>query len=71
MFLGERRDYVHMKQVARLIGKLAEAGKIIFIVSHDLDLLLSTCDGVLLTKKANIEKTPYMVSIIHSGLHIC
>ncbi len=41
-------DYVHMKQVSGLIRKLAEAGKIIFIVSHDLDLLLSTCDDVLL-----------------------
>ncbi len=49
-------DYVHMKQAARLIRKLAQAGKIIFIVSHDLDLLLSTCDEVLLIENSCVEK---------------
>ena len=48
-------DYVHMKQVAVLIRKLAELGKIIFIVSHDLDLLLSTCDEVLLIENGCVE----------------
>ena len=48
-------DYVHMKQVADLIRKLAESGKFIFIVSHDLDLLLSTCDEVLLIENGCVE----------------
>ena len=54
-------DYVHMKQVARLIRKLADAGKIIFIVSHDLDLLLSTCNEVLLIENG-CAKNRYSLS---------
>lgn len=39
-------DYLHMKKIARLIESIKE-DKIIFIISHDLDLLNILCDKVL------------------------
>ena len=37
-------DLTHMKQVAGEILKLRDMGKTIFIVTHDLELILSCCD---------------------------
>ncbi len=53
-------DYAHMKQVAKLTRKLAEQGKIIFIVSHDLDLLLSSSDEVLLIENSCAQNRYYL-----------
>ena len=40
-------DLNHMKQVSKLLKDLKQAGKTILIISHDLELLLRTCDYVL------------------------
>ena len=40
-------DLAHMKQVAGEILKLRDMGKTIFIVTHDLELILSCCDHVI------------------------
>ena len=40
-------DFNSMQQVANLIGTLAAAGKIIFIVTHDYEFVCRTCSRVL------------------------
>lgn len=40
-------DYDSMVRVSRLIGQLASAGVIIFVVSHDFEFITRTCSEVL------------------------
>ena len=40
-------DLAHMKQVANEIWKLRDMGKTVFIVTHDLEFILSCCDHVV------------------------
>lgn len=40
-------DFGGMLQVARLIRELAAAGKVVFLVTHDAELIASTCSRVL------------------------
>ena len=40
-------DLAHMKQVAGEILKLRDMGKTVFIVTHDLEFILSCCDHVV------------------------
>ena len=40
-------DYEHMCRVSRNIRKLADSGCMVIVVTHDLELLNSTCDQVL------------------------
>lgn len=47
-------DYLHMQQVSQMIRELADAGKLIFLVSHDLDLLLQVCDDVAVLENGQI-----------------
>lgn len=44
-------DLAHMKQVAGEIMKLRGMGKTIFIVTHDLELILSCCDHIVRLEK--------------------
>ena len=41
----------HMKQVADEIRKLRDMGKTVFIVTHDLELILSCCDHIVRLEK--------------------
>ena len=47
-------DYLHMKQVSDLIRELSESGKLIFIVSHDLDLLSEVADDVMVLENGKM-----------------
>ncbi|MDC7124505.1 MAG: energy-coupling factor ABC transporter ATP-binding protein, partial [Spirochaetales bacterium] len=40
-------DLRHMKEVAEVIKKLQQAGKTIFIISHDLEFIIECCTDVL------------------------
>lgn len=44
-------DLAHMKQVAGEILKLRDMGKTIFIVTHDLEFILSCCDHIVRLEK--------------------
>ncbi len=44
-------DLAHMKQVAGEILKLRDMGKTVFIVTHDLEFILSCCDHVVRLEK--------------------
>ena len=44
-------DLAHMKQVAVEILKLRDMGKTVFIVTHDLELILSCCDHIVRLEK--------------------
>ena len=48
-------DYLHMKEVSDLIEELAEDGKLVFIVSHDLDLLSEVADDVVVLDDGHVE----------------
>lgn len=39
-------DYAHMKTVSKTLRELADNGHIVLVVTHDLELLNSTCDQV-------------------------
>ena len=47
-------DYAHMLQVSQMITELADSGKLVFIVSHDLDLLSRVCDEVVVLEQGRI-----------------
>lgn len=52
-------DFKHMKEVAGNICELKKKGKTLFIVSHDLELILESCTHVLhLEKGSIIDKYP-------------
>ena len=44
-------DLAHMKQVADEILKLRDMGKTVFIVTHDLEFILSCCDHIVRLEK--------------------
>lgn len=39
-------DYAHMKMVSQTLRALADSGHIVLVITHDLELLNSTCDQV-------------------------
>ena len=47
-------DLAHMKQVAGEILKLREMGKTIFIVTHDLEFILSCCDHIVRLEEGRV-----------------
>ena len=49
-------DFVHMEQVSALIRHLADQNKLIFIVSHDPDLLMRVCDDVVILEEGQIKE---------------
>ncbi|WP_032120986.1 ABC transporter ATP-binding protein [Clostridium amazonitimonense] len=40
-------DFNNMKRVSKLIHKLSKAGKIVFVITHDYELVTSTCHKVI------------------------
>ncbi len=40
-------DYYHMVEISALIRNLVDNGKFIFVISHDYEFILRTCDAVL------------------------
>lgn len=49
-------DLKHMKQVSKLLKELKLMGKTIMIISHDLELILRTCDRVLHFEKGQVKQ---------------
>ncbi len=49
-------DYRNMQRVKAVMEKLRNKGKRIFVITHDYELLLSTCDRVLEIEKGKISK---------------
>lgn len=47
-------DYRHMREVANSLIKLKEMGKTILVISHDLELVLSSCSHVLHIEKGEV-----------------
>ena len=47
-------DLAHMKQVAGEILKLRDMGKTVFIVTHDLEFILSCCDHIVRLEKGQV-----------------
>ncbi|MFB1050015.1 ABC transporter ATP-binding protein [Paraliobacillus sp. JSM ZJ581] len=64
-------DFRHMIQVAENIDKLKKLGKTILIITHDLELILKTCDHILHLKNGQVyksfhlddTKTNYLISV--------
>ena len=49
-------DLKHMKQVSKLLKKLKTQGKTIVVISHDLELILRTCNYVLHFENGRIKE---------------
>lgn len=49
-------DYRHMKQTAELIAKLREKNKLIFIITHDPELIAGCCSHVLHIEDGKVER---------------
>ena len=47
-------DLSHMKQVSDELIKLRKLGKTVFVVTHDLELILSCCDRVVHLEKGAV-----------------
>ena len=47
-------DYYHMVEVSTLIRNLIDKGKFIFVITHDYEFILKTCDAVLRIDKGEI-----------------
>lgn len=47
-------DLAHMNQVADMILKLRDIGKTVFIVTHDLEFILSCCDHIVRLEKGQV-----------------
>jgi energy-coupling factor transport system ATP-binding protein len=48
-------DHVHMCQIAELIRELGNSEKLVFVVTHDPELILNCCDYVLLLENGRKE----------------
>ncbi len=57
-------DYQRMMEVSNLICRLKEAGKILLIVSHDVEFMAKTCDSVLLMAGSAAERGDGYVGVI-------
>lgn len=49
-------DGENMRNVSRILQALNRRGKLIFIISHDLEFLLSTCDRVIHLEKGGVKE---------------
>ncbi len=49
-------DLDSMKKVSKLIGHLAEKGKLIFVITHDNELIANTCSRILNLEDGKITK---------------
>jgi len=48
-------DYIHMEKVAGDIKKLARSGKTILIITHDLELILNSCNKIVQIEQGMIK----------------
>lgn len=53
-------DLKHMTQVSENLKELQEMGKTIVIISHDLELILKTCDYIVHLEKGKIKKEYFL-----------
>jgi energy-coupling factor transport system ATP-binding protein len=51
------QDYKHMKETADSIRKLGQAGKTIFIITHDPEFILSCCSYVIHMEKGSVKES--------------
>lgn len=48
-------DLRHMRETGRLLEDLREAGHTVFVITHDLELVTSTCDHLLWFEKGSLH----------------
>ncbi len=48
-------DLRHMKEVAESIRRLSDIGKTLFVISHDLELILNCCDYVIRFENGTVK----------------
>ncbi|MFT3983570.1 MAG: energy-coupling factor ABC transporter ATP-binding protein [Lachnospiraceae bacterium] len=49
-------DYLHMNQVAENLRNLSRAGKILFVITHDLELIMKCCTDILHFENGRVEE---------------
>lgn len=48
-------DYRHMKEVAEVLRKLQHIGESIFVITHDIELILNCCTDIIYMEQGNIK----------------
>lgn len=48
-------DYIHMKQVAAVLGMLKKSGKSVLVITHDFELIASCADYVLQLESGRVK----------------
>ncbi len=49
-------DYKHMLQVSEILKRLQQAGKSIYVITHDMELIMDCCTDVICIENGNILK---------------
>ena len=49
-------DYKHMLEVAAVLRKLQQSGRSIYVITHDLELILACCTDILRLEKGEIRE---------------
>ena len=48
-------DFKHMKQVAECINDLVKAGKTVFVITHDIELICKCCNHIICIEKGQVS----------------
>lgn len=49
-------DYKHMLQVSEILKRLQQAGKSIYVITHDMELIMDCCTDVICIENGDILK---------------
>lgn len=48
-------DYRHMQEVAEVLRKLQHVGESVFVITHDIELILNCCTDIIYMEQGNIK----------------
>lgn len=61
-------DYYHMKQVSQAVAYLRQLGIFVFIISHDLEFIASTCNQILTLKTGQVSGFHQLIDLEFTSL---
>jgi len=61
-------DLRHMIQVSEILKQLKDMGKSVIIITHDLELIMRTCEYVLHLKNGKVHSSDYIRNMSNDKL---